>query len=102
MKIGEKIKALRLQCELTQEELADRCELTKGYISQLENELTSPSISTLMDILSALGTSLPEFFRDDEAEEKVVFTQEEFIEKKNEDYTLNFSKQADLYYSRFP
>ena len=90
MKIGEKIKALRLQCELTQEELADRCELTKGYISQLENELTSPSISTLMDILSALGTSLPEFFRDDEAEEKVVFTQEEFIEKKNEDYTLNW------------
>ena len=49
MIIGEKIKDLRLACELTQEELADRCELTKGYISQLENDLTSPSIATLKE-----------------------------------------------------
>ena len=48
----------RLACGLTQEELADRCELTKGYISQLENDLTSPSIATLIDILSALGTNI--------------------------------------------
>ncbi|MBO4594689.1 MAG: helix-turn-helix transcriptional regulator, partial [Clostridia bacterium] len=70
MVIGEKIKDLRLSCELTQEELADRCELTKGYISQLENDLTSPSIATLIDILSALGTDLKEFFSSDETEEK--------------------------------
>ena len=54
MIIGEKIKDLRLSCNLTQEELADRCELTKGYISQLENDLTSPSIATLIDILTSL------------------------------------------------
>ena len=51
MEIGLKIKELRLKKQLTQEELADRCELTKGYISQLENDLTSPSIATLKDIL---------------------------------------------------
>ena len=45
MTIGNKIKNLRNLCQLTQEELADRCELTKGYISQLENDLTSPSIN---------------------------------------------------------
>ena len=60
MEIGNKIKRLRLQLNLSQAELADRCELTKGYISQLENDLTSPSISTLCDILSALGTDLAE------------------------------------------
>ena len=32
--------------------------------SQLENDLTSPSISTLTDILAALGTNLHEFFKD--------------------------------------
>ena len=80
MEIGTKIKRLRLQNNLTQEELADRCELTKGYISQLENELTSPSITTLEDILNALGTTFAEFFKD-EKEEKVVFTEAEFIEK---------------------
>lgn len=90
MILGEKIKNLRLSCDLTQEELADRCELTKGYISQLENDLTSPSIATLIDILSALGTDLKEFFSEVEEEEKISFSKEEFIEKVTESYTLNW------------
>ena len=90
MIIGEKIRDLRLSCELTQEELADRCELTKGYISQLENDLTSPSITTLIDILSALGTDLKEFFSSGDEEEKIVFSKNEFIEKITDEYTLNW------------
>ena len=62
MKIGARIKDLRTLCGLTQEELAARCELTKGYISQIENDLTSPSISTLTDLLDALGTDKDFFF----------------------------------------
>jgi transcriptional regulator with XRE-family HTH domain len=89
MIIGEKIKDLRLSCNLTQEELADRCELTKGYISQIENDLTSPSIATLIDILSALGTNLKEFF-DEPDDEKVVFKKDEFIEKVVDGYTLSW------------
>ena len=81
MDIGLKIKNLRLTKNLTQEELADRCELTKGYISQLENDLTSPSIETLKDLLNALGTNFAEFFQDDETQ--VVFKKEEYIEKFN-------------------
>ena len=80
MEIGVKIKRLRLQLNLSQAELADRCELTKGYISQLENDLTSPSISTLCDILSALGTDLAEFFKRDD-DTRIVFSADDFIEK---------------------
>ena len=90
MVIGEKIRDLRLACDLTQEELADRCELTKGYISQLENDLTSPSITTLIDILSALGTNLKEFFADSDDDEKIVFSKNEFIEKRTDKYVLNW------------
>ena len=89
MNLGEKIKQMRHQLGLTQEELADRCELTKGYISQLENDLNSPSIATLTDILSALGSNLSEFFRE-ETEEKVVFTKEEFIEKNSDGVLWNW------------
>ncbi|MCG4775156.1 helix-turn-helix domain-containing protein, partial [Lawsonibacter sp. DFI.5.51] len=64
MDIGEKIKRLRIEKQLTQEELANRCELSKGFISQLENNLTSPSIATLIDILEILGTNLKEFFNE--------------------------------------
>lgn len=80
MEIGTKIKRMRQQLNLSQAELADRCELTKGYISQLENDLTSPSISTLMDILAALGTDLAEFFKKED-DTRVVFHADEFIEK---------------------
>ena len=83
MDIGAKIKQMRNQKSLTQEELADRCELTKGYISQLENNLNSPSIATLTDILAALGSNLSEFFRE-EPEEKIVFFKDEFIEKDSD------------------
>lgn len=87
MNIGEKIKRLRKKNGLTQEELADRCELTKGFISQIERDLTSPSIATLVDILESLGTNLQEFFNED-SEEKVVFTAEDVFENENED--LNY------------
>ena len=55
MDIGSKIRELRILNGLTQEELADRSELSKGFISQLENDVTSPSISTLEDILQGLA-----------------------------------------------
>ena len=51
MEIGKKIKELRLRNNLTLEELASRSELTKGFLSQVERDLTSPSIATLEDIL---------------------------------------------------
>ncbi len=89
MIIGSKIKQLRILCQLTQSELADRCELTKGYISQLENDLTSPSISTLTDILGALGTNLKDFFNDD-ATEKVVFKKDDYFEKQNEGHRITW------------
>lgn len=84
MKIGEKIRRLRMQHNLTQEELADRCELTKGFISQVERDLTSPSIATLVDILAALGSTLSDFFND-ELPEKVVFSKNDVSVKVNEE-----------------
>ena len=82
MEIGEKIKFLRQQNHLTQEELGDRCELSKGFISMLERDQTSPSIATLKDILEALGTNLADFFDDDE-QEKVVFGGDDYAVKED-------------------
>lgn len=80
MQIGTKLKDLRVMKGLTQEELADRAELSKGFISQLERDLTSPSIATLMDILQCLGTDLKDFFNDS-PDEQVVFRNNDYFEK---------------------
>ncbi|MCD6450256.1 MAG: helix-turn-helix transcriptional regulator [Thermotogaceae bacterium] len=72
------MKRLRLSKGLTQEELAERTDLSRSFISQLESNKTSPSIDTLETILRALGTDLKHFFSDFE-EKKVVFRKEERV-----------------------
>ena len=89
MQIGEKIKQLRIKNQLTLEELANRSELTKGFLSQVERNLTSPSIATLEDILEALGTSLGEFFSE-EKDEQIVFTANDFFENFQQDYNIYY------------
>lgn len=79
MEIGENIKNLRQKMGLTQEELAERSEVTKGFISQLERDLTSPSIDTFSNVLEALGTNFGDFFKNTK-DEKIIFTEEDYFE----------------------
>lgn len=89
MDIGKKLKELRLQNDLTLVDLASRCELTKGFLSQVEHNLTTPSIATLEDIVEALGTNLSEFFREEE-EEQIVFSTQDFFVDEKDGYTIEW------------
>ena len=84
MDIGYKIRELRTRKGLTLEELASRSELTKGFLSQLERDLTSPSIDSLSDILEALGTNLSEFFQEDKNERFVFRAEDFFVDERGE------------------
>ena len=95
MEIGRKIKQLRIQKGLTLEELASRSELTKGFLSQMERDLTSPSIATLNDILEALGTTLAEFFKEEKEEQDKKTSDDNWIEDLSID-------DIDLLDSLFP
>lgn len=88
LQLGTKIRNLRNQSSLTQQELADRTELTKGFISQLERNQTVPSIPTLLDILKCLGTTPAAFFEEVDTED-IVFHKEDFFEKDNEEQKSN-------------
>ena len=92
MQIGAKIKALRLKKGLTQEELGERTDLTKGYISQLERDLNSPSIETLFNILEVLGSTPKEFFDDTANEQPVVYTKDDQTSFTDQDkkYTIEW------------
>ncbi len=69
--IGERIRRLRKAAEMTQSELAERSDLTAGFISQLERGKVSISIDSLLMILDALNLHISEFFND--KQERVVF-----------------------------
>lgn len=84
VKIGENLRRLRMSNSLTQEELASRADLTKGYISQLENDTTSPTIGTLKDLLDVLGVSLSDFFAQS-PELQVVYGEDDRVTAGDED-----------------
>ena len=84
MNIGEKIKNLRLAQGLTQEDLANRADLTKGFISLLERDLQSPSLDTMELILNALDTNAGEFFAE-EGRDVVVFNRKQRVTIEEED-----------------
>ena len=58
-------------------------------MSQLERDLTSPSIDSLSDILEALGTNLSEFFQEDK-NDQFVFRAEDFFVDERESCTVNW------------
>jgi transcriptional regulator with XRE-family HTH domain len=84
MEIGEKIRLLRVRHGLTQEELALRCDLSKGFISQVERDLASPSIATLVDILECLGTDLHGFFSE-RGDEKIVYGKDDVFDTADDE-----------------
>ena len=59
-KISKNIKKLRTQSSMTQEELAEACDLSAGYVSQLEGpgSYFCPSLKTLFKIAEVLGTTV--------------------------------------------
>ena len=78
MKIGERIRNLRELSNLTQEELAERAGLTKGFISQVERDLTSISLDSLIQILEVLDENISDFFQND-FEEKIVYREKKRV-----------------------
>ncbi|MFM7232415.1 MAG: helix-turn-helix domain-containing protein [bacterium] len=58
MQLGRKIRDLRLRRGLTVQQLAEATGLSKGFVSQVENGRTSPSLQTLQDLARSLETSV--------------------------------------------
>ncbi|BGE82726.1 helix-turn-helix domain-containing protein [Staphylococcus petrasii] len=91
MQIGTKLRNLRRQKNLTQEELAERTDLSKGYISQIESQHASPSMETFLNILEVLGTSPSDFFKE-KSKEKVLYTKDDrtIYDEYDRGYILNW------------
>src|SRR5205823_13864607 len=60
--LGERIKALRLERELQQRQLAEKAGMTPNMISQIESGRLTPSLHTLGKIAGALGVTIAALF----------------------------------------
>jgi transcriptional regulator with XRE-family HTH domain len=64
LQISHKIKGARKGKHATVQELASRAHVSKGLISQVENNRTIPSLPVLLAIIRALNLDLNDFFKD--------------------------------------
>ncbi len=71
--IGARLKAVRTEKRLSQRELARKSGVTNGLISQIEQNRSSPSVSSLKRILDAIPMTLSEFFSSVAPEERKIF-----------------------------
>lgn len=70
--IGQKIKEKRLEKDLSLRELGDITGLTASFLSQIENSLTDPSISSLQKIATALQVPVFTFLNGENQPEQIV------------------------------
>ncbi|NGM64103.1 XRE family transcriptional regulator [Sphingobacterium sp. SGR-19] len=87
-RISAKIKEIRKEKNITLQELADKAGVTKGLISQIENNRTVPSLLVLINIVSALDVDLNEFFQDFKSNNEAG----PIVVRKKEEYE-NFEKE---------
>ena len=61
---GKKIKLARVECDLTQEQLAQKINTKQKNISRYETESSMPSIETLVKIANVLKKKIGYFFNE--------------------------------------
>ncbi len=72
LKLGEKIKELRLRRANTLRQVAGISGLSVPLLSQVENNAVSPPVATLLKIAKALDVGISYFFREEESKERAV------------------------------
>lgn len=72
MEIGSKIRAIRKRKGLTIAQMSEQAGLSKGFISNIENDHTSPSLNTLQAIAAFLDIPLPYLLLEKKEHMKVV------------------------------
>lgn len=63
--LGDRIRKIRKEKNLTINELSKKCSLSHSYISQVERNGANPSVGSLKEIANGLGVTLVDFFEND-------------------------------------
>ncbi len=72
--VGKKLKAIRLKCDMTIQELADRSKVSSNMISRIERGLTIPSVEILMKLASVFDKSINYFVEEVSTTHEIVFS----------------------------
>ncbi len=81
MGLGKRIRLIRKEQNRTQEEIANACGFTKSSLSKIENEVSTPPVSTLVKIANALGVRVSELLEEQSVQTTVFNTAGQYRDK---------------------
>lgn len=64
LQVSSTIREIRKKNDITIQQLADKAKVSKGLISQIENNRSIPSLPVLMSIIQSLNVDVNDFFKD--------------------------------------
>lgn len=98
LNIAQKIRKVRKQQNMTVEQLAVKCGLSKGFISRLENFRINASVGALVKVSEALGISMSDLFSDEDRNVDCVFSNihegEEVERNKSDKFGMKYYSLA--------
>lgn len=106
MTVGQRIKAIRKERKLTQVQLADKANLSRSYLADIERDRYNPSLSTLESVAGALGVQVSaivgeeNFIKEETAEYKAK--EEKDIAKRMEEIRRDLENSDGLSFSGEP
>lgn len=113
IRIAEKVRKQRLFRRMTLKTVAEKTGLSTALLSQIENNIVSPPIATLLKISKALGVKISYFFEEDEEDEKAfIYTSQanrETVYRSGTEYGYSYQllahgkkdKSMEPFYVRF-
>lgn len=88
--LGEQVRNVRKSRGITLKELAERTRLSIGYISQIERDLTDPSLSTLRKLSEALDVPTYLFMGVAETDSRLTTRKNEVITLSQPDSSIRY------------
>lgn len=96
MSIGENVKKYRNAKKLTQKELADKANISRSYLADVENNRYNPSIDVLKSIADALNVSIDKFFEDSKGKDNSVINDGNAIDPRIRSIIDSLDRAGDL------
>lgn len=95
MDIGNKIKYYRKLKDMTQQELAEKSNISRSYLADVERNRYNPSIETLQKIAEALGVSVEDFFKSKPISDETLKEWDEKYDSKKLSEEVKILETAD-------
>lgn len=99
IQISNRLKDIRKDKSITLQELADVAGISKGMLSQVENNRTIPSLTVFLNLMKALQIDFNDFFKDinlQPQDSKVIFKKKSQYQSFEKENAIGFQYQRLL------